>query len=140
VFRLSAESRSRSKYSWAAGVGLLLIGNRARIAGVQTTCAAFLRHAVAWYADHGTHVERVLSDNAKAYHSRTWADTCAELGVRRRYTRPCTPRTNVEDHTTRWKDDHPSAASDTSVSAHLAQRLVLSTRSRRRGNERLRTP
>jgi transposase InsO family protein len=57
-------------------------------------CAMFLRRAVAWYAQHGIRVERVLSDNAKAYHSHLWTDTCAELGVARRYTRPYTPRTN----------------------------------------------
>jgi len=35
-----------------------------------------------------------LSDNAKAYHSRLWQDTCAQLDIARRYTRPYTPRTN----------------------------------------------
>lgn len=49
-------------------------------------CAAFLRRAVAWYAQQGLTVERVLSDNAKAYHSGLWADTCTELGIGRRYT------------------------------------------------------
>jgi transposase InsO family protein len=57
-------------------------------------CAAFLRRAVAWYAEHGVTVDRVLSDNAKAYHSHLCQDTCAELGVQRRFTRPYTPRTN----------------------------------------------
>jgi transposase InsO family protein len=57
-------------------------------------CAAFLRRAVAWYAEHGVPVERVLSDNAKAYHSQLWRDTCAELGLQPRFTRPYTPRTN----------------------------------------------
>lgn len=57
-------------------------------------CTAFLRRAVAWYAQQGVMVERVLSDNAKAYHSHLWRDTCAELGVARRFTRPYTPRTN----------------------------------------------
>jgi len=57
-------------------------------------CAAFLRRAVAWYAQHGILVERVLSDNAKAYHSHCWRDTCAQLGIARRYTRPYTPKTN----------------------------------------------
>ena len=47
-----------------------------------------------WYAEQGIVVERVLSDNAKAYHSHLWRDTCAELDVGRRYTRPYTPRTN----------------------------------------------
>lgn len=57
-------------------------------------CAAFLRRAVAWYAQQGIQVERVLSDNAKAYHSHHWRDTCLELKIGRRYTRPYTPRTN----------------------------------------------
>jgi transposase InsO family protein len=57
-------------------------------------CAAFLRRAVAWYAEQGIVIERVLSDNAKAYHSHLWRDTCAELGIARRYTRPYSPWTN----------------------------------------------
>jgi len=60
----------------------------------RDSCAAFLRRAVAWYASHGIQVERVLSDNAKAYHSHRWRDTCHQLGIARRYTRPYTPRTN----------------------------------------------
>ena len=57
-------------------------------------CAAFLRRACAWYREQGIVVERVLSDNAKAYHSHLWRDTCAELGIERRYTRPYSPWTN----------------------------------------------
>ena len=60
----------------------------------KQACADFLRRAVAWYADQGIVVERVLSDNAKAYHSHLWRDTCAALDIARRYTRPYTPRTN----------------------------------------------
>ena len=60
----------------------------------KQACAAFLGRAVAWYADQGVRVERVMSDNAKAYHSHLWRDTCAELDVARRFTRPYTPRTN----------------------------------------------
>jgi transposase InsO family protein len=57
-------------------------------------CAAFLERAVEWYAQQGITVERVISDNAKAYHSGLWCDTCAELGIARRYTRPYSPWTN----------------------------------------------
>lgn len=57
-------------------------------------CAAFLTRAVAWYLEQGVTVERVLSDNAKSYHSGLWADTCLELGIGRRYTRPYSPWTN----------------------------------------------
>jgi transposase InsO family protein len=60
----------------------------------RESCAAFLRRAVAWYAEQRITVERVLSDNAKAYHSHRWRDTCHQLGIARRYTRPYTPRTN----------------------------------------------
>jgi transposase InsO family protein len=57
-------------------------------------CAAFLRRAVAWYAEQGIRVERVLSDNAKAYHSHRWREVCAELRIAPRYTRPYSPWTN----------------------------------------------
>jgi len=33
-------------------------------------------------------------DNAKAYHSHLWRDTCSELGIARRYTRSYSPWTN----------------------------------------------
>ena len=57
-------------------------------------CAAFLRRAVAWYAERGIRIERVISDNAKAYHSHAWRDTCTKLKIGRRYTRPYSPWTN----------------------------------------------
>ena len=57
-------------------------------------CAAFLERAVAWYAERGITIERVLSDNAKAYHSHLWTTTCARLEIGRRYTRPYSPWTN----------------------------------------------
>ena len=57
-------------------------------------CAAFLARALDWYAEQGIRVERVMSDNAKAYRSRAWRLVCARRRVRRRYTRPYTPRTN----------------------------------------------
>ena len=58
------------------------------------SCSRFLERASAWYRDQGIEVERVLTDNAKAYHSRAWLETAAELGIKRRYTRIYRPRTN----------------------------------------------
>jgi transposase InsO family protein len=58
------------------------------------SCAAFLRRAHAWYAERGITLERVLSDNAKAYHGQYWLAVCSELGINRRYTRPYSPWTN----------------------------------------------
>jgi transposase InsO family protein len=57
-------------------------------------CAAFLRRAVAAFAERGIRTERVLSDNARTYHGNLWRETCAELEIARRYIRPYTPRTN----------------------------------------------
>ena len=39
-------------------------------------------------------VERVLSDNGSAYKSHLWRDTCADLGITMKKTRPRRPQTN----------------------------------------------
>ncbi|WP_379542749.1 IS481 family transposase, partial [Pseudonocardia sulfidoxydans] len=61
----------------------------------QHACTRFLRHAAAFFADHGVVVERIMTDNAMAYrNSRLFAATCAELGIRQRFTKPRCPWTN----------------------------------------------
>ncbi len=54
----------------------------------------FLERALAWFATHGVHVERVMTDNGSAYVSRAFAALCARAGLRHLRTRPYTPRTN----------------------------------------------
>ena len=61
-----------------------------------TDCARFLRRAAGWYVDHDVHIERVISDNGNGYRSYAWRDTCAELGIQPRYTRPRRPQTNAK--------------------------------------------
>ena len=56
--------------------------------------AGFLRRAVGWFRSMGVKVERVLSDNGACYRSRVHAETCRELAIRHRFTRPYRPRTN----------------------------------------------
>jgi transposase InsO family protein len=58
------------------------------------TAAAVLHRAVAWFADRGVRVQRVLSDNGSAYKSHLWRDTCAALGITPKRTRPYRPQTN----------------------------------------------
>ena len=58
------------------------------------TAIAVLRRAVAWFADHDVVVERVLSDNGSAYRSHAWRQTCAELDITPKWTRPYRPQTN----------------------------------------------
>lgn len=58
------------------------------------TAIGVLQHAVSWFADHGVTVERVLSDNGPAYRSHAWRNTCADLGITPKRTRPYRPQTN----------------------------------------------
>jgi transposase InsO family protein len=58
------------------------------------TASGVLRRAVAWFAERGVAVERVLSDNGPAYRSFAWRDTCAELQLTHKRTRPYRPQTN----------------------------------------------
>lgn len=58
------------------------------------TAAAVLRRAVAWFTDRGVSVTRVLSDNGSAYKSHLWRDTCHDLGITVKHTRPYRPQTN----------------------------------------------
>jgi transposase InsO family protein len=78
-----------------------VIDDHSRVAYVEvcadekaTTAVTVLQHAVAWFADHGVTVERVLSDNGSAYRSFAWRDACTELGITHKRTRPYRPQTN----------------------------------------------
>ena len=56
---------------------------------------SFMREAVAWFADHGVRVERVMTDNAWTYtHSPRLAALFDDLGIRHLRTRPRRPQTN----------------------------------------------
>jgi transposase InsO family protein len=58
------------------------------------TAVGFLRRAVAWFAERGITVERVMTDNGSPYVSKVHAETCSELGIRHLRTRRYRPRTN----------------------------------------------
>jgi transposase InsO family protein len=58
------------------------------------TAAGFLARAVAFYARHGIHVQRLLTDNGGAYRSTVHAIACRALGIRHLRTRPYRPQTN----------------------------------------------
>jgi transposase InsO family protein len=78
-----------------------VIDDHSRVAYIEihadekaATAISVLQRAVAWFADHGVTVERVLSDNGACYRSHTWRDTCTQLGIRHKRTRPYRPQTN----------------------------------------------
>jgi transposase InsO family protein len=54
----------------------------------------FLERAVAWFAERGVRVERVMTDNGAPYVSARWAAWCADHDIRHLRTRPYRPRTN----------------------------------------------
>lgn len=58
------------------------------------TATAVLVRAVDWFNQRGVTVERVLSDNGSAYKSRLRHQTCAQLGITVKKTRPYRPQTN----------------------------------------------
>ncbi|GAB2754968.1 hypothetical protein GCM10027039_11770 [Terrabacter koreensis] len=78
-----------------------VVDDHSRVAYVEAhddetkeTATLVLRHAVAWFAERGFTVRKVLSDNGGAYRSFLWRDTCAELGITPKRTRPYRPQTN----------------------------------------------
>lgn len=58
------------------------------------TTRRFLQAAVAFYAQHGIAIRRLLTDNGHSYRSHVFRAACTQLGIHHRFTRPYTPRTN----------------------------------------------
>ena len=47
-----------------------------------------------WLGSCGISVDWVLSDNGSCYESNLWRETCADLGITPKKTRPYRPQTN----------------------------------------------
>jgi transposase InsO family protein len=107
----------RSKRVYGAGweFAHVCIDDHTRLAYVEvlpdergTTCAGFLRRALAWYRARGIEVERIMTDNGPGYLSRGFAAICQGHGIRQIFTRPYTPKTNgkaerfIQTLTHRW--------------------------------------
>jgi transposase InsO family protein len=60
----------------------------------KETVTAFLQRAVAWFADQGVIIERLMTDNGSGYRSKLHRKACQALGIRHLFTRPYRPRTN----------------------------------------------
>jgi transposase InsO family protein len=78
-----------------------VIDDHSRVAFVEAhddetkeTATEVLKNAVAWFAERGVTVQRVLSDNGSCYKSHLWRDTCKDLGITPKKTRPYRPQTN----------------------------------------------
>ena len=102
--RIATPGKPRSKWhNVLIGTCFLhtVIDDHSRVAYVEArddetreTASDVLRNAVAWFAERGVTVQRVLTDNGGCYRSFLWRDTCAELGIAHKRTRPYRPQTN----------------------------------------------
>ncbi len=57
-------------------------------------CAGFMLRASQWFATLGFRIDRVMTDNAKAYRSHSFATMLATIGATHKTTRPYRPQTN----------------------------------------------
>ena len=63
--------------------------------GLTARCAvAFLRRAVAWFAERGVRIQAVMTDNGSCYVADTHRAALRELGLRHLRIKPGRPRTN----------------------------------------------
>jgi len=99
---IRGDGRRRGRPQFAAWKALhIAIDDHSRLAfsrllpnQTTDTTLAFLQDALAFYAQHGIRIRSLLTDNASCYRSRQFRRACAQLGIRHRFTRPYTPRTN----------------------------------------------
>lgn len=89
----------------AAGIGFehvfLAVDDSSRLAYMEVlpdesgaSATVFMHRALAYFAELGVHVQRVMSDNAFAYKSRSFRRLCELSNVRQIFTKPYTPKTN----------------------------------------------
>ncbi len=79
----------------------VMIDDHSRVAYAEVlddltaACAvAFLRRAIAWFAERGVHVRAVMSDNGGCYVAHDYAAALRQLGLKHHRIRPYRPRTN----------------------------------------------
>jgi len=57
-------------------------------------CARFAERVIAAYAERGTPIQRILTDNGAGYRSNAFRRVLAQHNIRHIHTKPYTPRTN----------------------------------------------
>ena len=93
--------RSRKKRGVGYEVAFVCVDDHTRLAYAEVLpsenavyATAFFRRALRWFESLGIRCQRLLSDNAKCYESKRFADLCQEHSIRQSFTRPYTPKTN----------------------------------------------
>ncbi len=114
----------RTKKSRGAGWQYIhvAIDDYSRVAYVEAlndekavTATGFLLRAVAWFADAGVPIERVMTDNGSSYRGKVFRKAVHDIGARHIFTRPYTPKTNgkaerfIGTLIREWADSRPYA-------------------------------
>jgi transposase InsO family protein len=79
---------------------------------------AFLHAALAFFQKHGVHTQRLYSDNGSCYRAHAMRDAVAALGLKHRFTKPYTPKTNgkaerfIQTSLREWAYAHAYSHSD----------------------------
>jgi transposase InsO family protein len=60
----------------------------------KESAVAFLKATVAYYANLGVTITRVMTDNGSCYRSKAFRSACRDLGLTHIRTKPYTPKTN----------------------------------------------
>ena len=101
--RLLGRAEGRRRRAIKTGYDYLhvAVDDRTRLAYVEAladqqgqTAAGFMARALAWFAQLGVPVERVLTDNGWCYRSQAFQQVLAQAGAGHRRTRPYRPQTN----------------------------------------------
>jgi transposase InsO family protein len=71
---------------------------------LTAACAiAFLRRALAWFAERGVHVQAVMTDNGSCYIAHAHRAALRELGLKHLRIKPGRPRTNGCESRSRFR-------------------------------------
>ena len=95
--RIDGRKRRQTRFEYVH----VMVDDHTRLAYAEVlptltaNCAvAFLRRAVAWFADRGVRIRAVMTDNGSAYVAHAHRHALAELGLRHLRIKPYRPRTN----------------------------------------------
>ena len=86
---------------------------------------AFLHAALAFFKRHGIQAQRIYSDNGSCYRSKAMRATIGTLGLKQRFTKPYTPKTNgkaerfIQTSLREWAYAHSYSHSDQRASRLL---------------------
>lgn len=98
--RISGDRRDRSR---GAGWEVLFVAvdDHARIGftdlytdETHSSAVQFLHNALAYFKSLGVRVQRVLTDNGPAFHSKAFESACEQLRLKHKFTRAYRPQTN----------------------------------------------